>query len=1673
MKKKVKARRLLALVLVAAVVLSVNTTVFAANESESEEPTVCTMDGSCEAEIHEEGCPYKEPALAQGGDNENRLADEKAGSENMDRLSEERQEEPEGLDVNPEEEPAAAPEEEPAGALDEEPVVAPEKEPVETKKQEEKTEPTEKPGEEAGEELAEKPANDPADEITQEEPAKDEDEKPATSTGAETLAEPAETDMPATEATLAGELTDKIVLTESEALKAAWAMIEKLPDAETVKMWMQSAEEHEAELAQLQAAVEELEEALEVLTPEEYEQIDLTKLASLMEGAEPLADTVDGSEVSGEMSGADFFAKAVDGKITLTGDVTLTDSQLAQQEITETLVLDLAEHTLDLGTNCLNIASNAKLSVIGNGTVKTEYKPDAETYKKYQDNFKAMFLVNGTLDIENGTFVSSLCWIVNCETGGQAIIHDGNFTCTEYRAADSILRVSDAGSILTVEKGTFTATEGGTNEILKSRASEDYDGYVYDGLYGVYVRSGGSLILGKAGSLDGPVITTVYAPVAMNNQTPDGSITIYGGTYTSTCSLAKVKNWERCNTPLMLTADATVTIEGGIFIADQSENSDPGSETYAISIPYSENTKTNLTIKGGEFRSTGAAIYTPGYSGQGTGALKCNISGGTFSSDISEYLSDANYTQGPDGKVVAADSNPGLAYGSRASVKGSDGSIQYYNTLKEAIDNAAVGNIITLLRDVTESVTIPAEKEIILDLNGFTLTGQKDDKDKMANVITNNGMLTIRDSGQNGTVMGGTDNGEENKVGRGGIALVNNDGAVCTIESGTIKRGDNNTAGNYTVQNIGTMYIKGGLITNNSNTSNLVVNSSQKSGVFGEYAPYMEISGGTLSQNLMSALKNEPNAYMKITGNATVIERQDTTNPTAYACNLYGIVEMDGGSIRTNGIIPVLSWKEGDTEFESTFKITGGSLECTILEANNGISGRSTETQVPTIIISGDANIKGKIRAVKFVEADGKMQGYLVKDNKEAKITVSGSMFTNAVPAYHCAEGFVPVAYADGSYGVRVATVAQIGTGDAAVTYGTLQEAVNAAQATQTSITLLANIYEDVVIPETASIVLDLNGFTLTNVSSHTITNKGRLTIQDSSANKTGTIDSVTHKKAAVYNAAGGEAILEGGTYTRSKENGQSTTEAGGNSYYTLDNKGRMEIKAGVKVTQNGHYSSMIENGWIDGSKKPTDAAAPELIISGGEFEGGLNTVKNDETGKLVISGGTFTNVSQYVVHNWNIAEISGGEFTSETRAAVANGRYNEYSIGQLTISGGTFISPAGMASVAPVNNYPSEAIEISGGSFSAEVNENYLTDEMAVTLIKTGDAPYSYFADVESAVNEAKANDRITLPAQSKPGYTFQGWISSGTATLIPAGEYTIASDDESFTAAWALNAPTTVTITGGQDAIPSGQSTMLTATAAHELTSVTYTYQWFKDGVAISGATASTLTVREAGSYTVAVSASDTILTSAARQSAAVTCTVTEPESTALAPTEPGTTAPTEQETTAPTEPETTVPAPTEPGTTAPTEPGTTAPAPTTPAPTAPAQNQPQPQAPAVPGSQEPAAPVTPVVPAGTTQRRTGTTATLAAPTTANDETEAPQGETETEPELQTEPATEPETLELEEETVPLAAGDPEIIETEAIPLTSGSSANWVWYVVAVAAVAAAGFLILVLAKRRKEEQ
>lgn len=229
------------------------------------------------------------------------------------------------------------------------------------------------------------------------------------------------------------------------------------------------------------------------------------------------------------------------------------------------------------------------------------------------------------------------------------------------------------------------------------------------------------------------------------------------------------------------------------------------------------------------------------------------------------------------------------------------------------------------------------------------------------------------------------------------------------------------------------------------------------------------------------------------------------------------------------------------------------------------------------------------------------------------------------------------------------------------------------ANANYGTVILGADIAADVEIAENRTIILDLNGHTLTNVSAHTIYNNGTLTVIDSSEAKTGVVDNITHAKAALYNEVGATATLNGGEFTRSKENGSSSTESGGNSYYAILNHGTMTINAGTKVTQNGHYSSLLENGWYDGSEN-TDETASVLTINGGEFTGGLNTIKNDDWGVLTINDGEFSNMTQSVVLNWNVAEINGGTFTvsedAEQFAFILNGYINDtMDRGVLTVS--------------------------------------------------------------------------------------------------------------------------------------------------------------------------------------------------------------------------------------------------------------------------------------------------------------------------------------------------------------------------------------------------------------------
>ena len=93
-----------------------------------------------------------------------------------------------------------------------------------------------------------------------------------------------------------------------------------------------------------------------------------------------------------------------------------------------------------------------------------------------------------------------------------------------------------------------------------------------------------------------------------------------------------------------------------------------------------------------------------------------------------------------------------------------------FATVQEAADAATGENAaVTLIADAVGSIRIPADKSIVLDLNGNKLTGAAPGDGKMQDVVTKcDGALTVRDSSGTdaGTIMGGTHDGVDGKARR-------------------------------------------------------------------------------------------------------------------------------------------------------------------------------------------------------------------------------------------------------------------------------------------------------------------------------------------------------------------------------------------------------------------------------------------------------------------------------------------------------------------------------------------------------------------------------------------------------------------------------------------------------------------------------------------------------------------------------------------------------------------------------------------------------------------------------------------------------------------------------------------------------------------------------------------
>ena len=753
---------------------------------------------------------------------------------------------------------------------------------------------------------------------------------------------------------------------------------------------------------------------------------------------------------------------------------------------------------------------------------------------------------------------------------------------------------------------------------------------------------------------------------------------------------------------------------------------------------------------------------------------------------------------------------------------------QSEQTLQEQITAAPDGveTRITLQGEVSGDLTIPTNKNIVLELTaGSKLTNVS------GHTITNNGTLTIEGTG---TVDCTTH----------AKGAVNNNGTL-TISGGTITRSVDVPRTNswYVVNNAenATMIIDGGEIIGNSTYSSCIRNLGNAT-----------VSGGTIRQDKMIAMKNDDTGTLTVTGGKIISEDQAIQN--------WKTAEIEGGEIEGN----VYTWAyvEKGTEFAGETTISGGKITGDVAAVN--YDGGSAKPQVE---VTGNAEITGELKTSNYDKG-----AYTTKKNDEtAKITVSGGKFATT-PAEEYIDPSAEFDATTGTVSAIPAEQAVVSVG--AKNYKTLAAAIDAAQ-TGDTVVLKQDVTESVTVPAGKDITLNLAGKSIQS-SANAVTVSGKLTVKDSTATTEPEVngDTVTYTSGKITGANlglcainGGEIILESGSVESTGNMGvyaQGNFTPGGaaqNSKITV--KGGYILAQECAASAQGNGATLDiqggvlqskDNAVISGNGSKTDkkdCGGTIMNISGGTMIGGIQStgyiacgVYHPQKGSLKITGGKFqiTNGVGILVRAGS-ANITGGEIvtTGSVNGKVGDSQIIEGCYGIVYDSVSKYPGAADTDKVAvggdtkivtdngnaPIKMRRPESsaenkIGVTGGTFSAPVEKEYLENLNAELNTGKGDAPYSYYTDVDAAKEAAKqlgygtvtdltspstnnftvtlkfengeADQTITvaesgtviLPTPARSGsYAFRYW-TDGTTTYAAGAEYTVTKE-ATLAAVWS----------------------------------------------------------------------------------------------------------------------------------------------------------------------------------------------------------------------------------------------------------------------------------------------
>ena len=557
---------------------------------------------------------------------------------------------------------------------------------------------------------------------------------------------------------------------------------------------------------------------------------------------------------------------------------------------------------------------------------------------------------------------------------------------------------------------------------------------------------------------------------------------------------------------------------------------------------YSGGHNSDLTISGGTVNGNVESVTYDGAEGK---TAKVSITGGTVNGTLSASKYNSTETNDPTkatievtGGTFSTDPSRYLIEGSAATPNGDGtfgvakaylaqvGETSYY-TMDEAFKaQTASGEAITLLRDYTTGGTFNSGTEArVVDLNGHTWTCTGTDANSAAFEINNpNASLTVK----NGKVVSSQ--------------LV---GLIPSAMGGTIKY-DNSTLTFEGVEASTTA--TSGIETNGNNTNDTVVLKDSTLNVpngFGIYFP----SSGTLTID-----------------NSTI----NAKTMGAQVCS--GSLNVNSGSTITVSGDPVAK-TEGDGAIQD-----GAAISIVNRPGYKGLG--------QIAITGGTFKAKGDNAAIKAYTWDSATKQESAFDNSAKTVAVSGGTFSSAVASDLCAEGYAPVANADGSYSVG-APVAQIGGN----VFTSLQAAIEAAQDGDT-VQLLGDVEQNSQLNIDKSITLDLNGKTIKNTVDIWGDNANAiLSIKDGAKvaiTGNGTMDA-KENDCYTINVVKGDLTIENCTFY-------------GNISVVQVQEGTLSVKGGTfDLHQKWEGSSKYLINCID---KAYASGSAKVAISGGTFVG-------------------------------------------------------------------------------------------------------------------------------------------------------------------------------------------------------------------------------------------------------------------------------------------------------------------------------------------------------------------------------------------------------------------------------------------------------------------------------------